>query len=243
MIQALDHIVILVDDLASATDSYEQLGFTVVAGGEHADGNTHNVLVSFADGTYLELLAFRREAPQHTWWRHVAGGAGLIDFALLPGDTGADVAAARGRGLAIDGPFAGGRLRPDGVRLAWQTARPANPALPFLCGDVTDRALRVPHGAAHQHPNGATGIAEVAIAVADPAHDSADYARLLGLPAEVAGPDQYRFQLGAHTIRLTPAGADPEAARRLAVRGPGIFRVQWRTAAGAVEVLDPVPFA
>lgn len=241
MIQALDHVVILVGDLAAAMADYERLGFTVVTGGEHADGNTHNALVSFADGTYLELLAFRREAPQHTWWRHVAGGEGLIDFALLPGDTGADVAAARGRGLAIDGPFDGGRLRPDGVRLAWQTARPGNPALPFLCGDVTDRALRVPHGAAHQHPNGTTGIADVAIAVADLAHDSADYARLLGLPAEVDRPDQYRFQLGAHPILLTPAGADPAAAKRLAVRGPGIFRLRLRTAAGAIEPLAAIP--
>jgi hypothetical protein len=36
------------------------------------------------------------------------------------------------RGLLLDG----GRVRPDGERLRWQTARSPSADLPFLCGDL-----------------------------------------------------------------------------------------------------------
>ncbi|PMP81392.1 MAG: VOC family protein, partial [Roseiflexus castenholzii] len=62
MITCIDHIVILVRDLLAAIDDYTALGFTVTPGGVHADGATHNALVAFVDGGYLELIAFRREA-------------------------------------------------------------------------------------------------------------------------------------------------------------------------------------
>ena len=94
MIRAIDHIVILVNDLQAAIDDYAALGFSVAPGGTHADGATHNALIIFADDTYLELIAFLREAPTHYWWRHVASGEGLIDYALLPSAIADDVAAA-----------------------------------------------------------------------------------------------------------------------------------------------------
>ena len=59
MISAIDHIVILVHDLEAAVRDYTALGFTVVPGGEHADGRSRNALIAFADGSYLELIAFK----------------------------------------------------------------------------------------------------------------------------------------------------------------------------------------
>ncbi len=202
MIHAIDHVVILVHDLATATNDYAALGFTVTPGGVHADGATHNALVAFADGSYLELIAFRREAPDHIWWRYVAEGEGLIDVALLPGAIDEDVAAARMRGLDMTGPFSGGRERPDGVRIAWKTARPATPDLPFLCGDVTPRDLRVPTGAARLHPNGVTGIARVLVATRDPAVSAARYRALLGIEGTTV-TEGVSFELGASAIVLT----------------------------------------
>ncbi len=237
MIHAIDHLVILVSDLAAAAADYERLGFTVVTGGEHADGASHNVLVSFADGSYLELIAFKRAAPSHRWWRHTTAGAGLIDFALLPSSTPEVVAEARARGLELEGPHAGGRLRPDGVRLEWQTAMAAGEELPFLCGDVTPRDLRVPHGAAHTHANGAQGVAEVHIAVRDLALSAQRYAQLLGTePALVDG--RPTFALGAGAIVLRSPAADPEAealAARIAARDEGIFAALI----SGVTTLDP----
>jgi len=227
MIRAIDHIVILVEELDAAIADYTALGFKVAPGGTHADGATHNALVVFADDSYLELIAFRREAPEHHWWRHVAAGEGLIDFALLPSAIAEDVAAAQSRGLEIHGPHPGGRLRPDGVRVAWQTARPAAPGMPFLCGDVTPRELRVPQGELRAHANGVAGIAGVTVAVEDLSATAARYQALLG--GDAAGP---AFPLGDATITLIApiAGAgdhDPVRAR-LSLRGEGPFALTLR---------------
>ncbi|NJN15565.1 MAG: VOC family protein [Oscillochloris sp.] len=231
MIEALDHIVILVDDLAAATADYAQLGFKVVPGGTHTDGATHNALVSFADGSYLELLAFLRPAENHGWWRHTAAGEGLIDFALLPGAIGEDVSNARERGLAIKGPFDGGRARPDGVELKWQTARAERQELPFLCGDVTPRELRVPGEDTWTHPNGVRGIAGVTVAVHDLEASARAYAALLGrLP--VVEPGRRRFELRATQIILrTPASNEPDDSAleaHLQTRGEGIYGLQFQ---------------
>jgi hypothetical protein len=241
MIQRVDHLVILVDDLARATSDYAALGFVVVVGGEHADGSTHNALVSFADGAYLELIAFKAEAPQHPWWRHVAIGEGLIDFALLPGDTAEDVATARARGLELADPYAGGRNRPDGVRLEWQTARPADPELPFFCGDVTPRELRVPGAAAWDHDNGVRGLARVSVAVSDLDSSAGRYAALLGSrPLVELG--RRLFKLGDTYIALrSPGPHEPESEAimaRLSARGEGVFAIALHSQSHAVELCD-----
>ena len=232
MIRAIDHVVILVTDLEQAAADYRALGFNVVNGGEHTGGASANVLVSFADGCYLELIAFRRSAPDHIWWRHVAAGEGLIDFALLPTTIAEDLEQARGRGLPLEGPFPGGRQRPDGVQLEWQTGRATTPDLPFFCADVTPRSLRVPHGEAHRHPNGATGIAALSIAVQDLAASSAHYQALLGMQratsAALVAP--IAFALSDTQILLSQ---DAAANQRIALRGEGPCAIEIRVATGA----------
>ena len=219
----LDHLVILVPDLDTAIHGYRSLGFTVEPGGTHADGATHNALVVFADGSYLELIAFLRPHPAHRWGAQAARGhRGFVDFALLPGSVGQVVADAAARGLAYQGPLDGGRLRPDGERLVWQIGTPPAPELPFLCGDITPRALRVPEGALRRHPNGVTGVASVTVAVADLDTSLARYAALLGQPGERLpltglGLQQARLQLGAASLLLVApaAGAHGPAAQAL----------------------------
>ena len=71
----LDHLVILVHDLGWATRDYEGLGFRVTSGGEHADGLTHNALIPFVDGTYVELVAFLdRDDPRYNLWAWRSAG-------------------------------------------------------------------------------------------------------------------------------------------------------------------------
>lgn len=223
MLLGIDHIVILVNDLAKASADYTAAGFTVVAGGEHTDGSTHNALVAFADDSYLELIAFKRPNPAHRWWQYQAVGDGLIDFALLPGDITLDIAAARARDLAYEGPFPGGRLRPDGQAISWQIGMPPNHALPFLCGDITPRQLRVPFGYAWQHSNGVTGIANLNVVVADLVQSSAQYQALLGTGPHTAEADKAVFNIGPATITLLQPNPqrDPALTTYLNRRGPG----------------------
>jgi catechol 2,3-dioxygenase-like lactoylglutathione lyase family enzyme len=226
-ILGLDHIVIAVRDLDAAIASYRSLGFTVQPGGRHPGRSSHNALIVFADGAYIELIAWVAPAPDERWWRLLqAHGEGFVDFALLPRDTQAVLDAARGRGLhTLTGPLDGGRVRPDGAQLQWCTARHATPDLPFLCGDLTPRALRVPEGEVRQHANGARGVAELAIAVDALDATVARYRALLGSDAVVSveiegvGPPRAAFALGATRFVVTASAAG-------LARGEGVTRIQ-----------------
>lgn len=254
----LDHVVIAVADLARTIEDYRALGFNVVIGGRHSTSTSHNALVAFADGAYLELIAWQGPDPSHRWYNvHAKHGDGLMDFALLPRDTAQAVAAAKARGLAIEGPIGGGRVRPDGRELKWQTARQATHDLPFLCGDVTPRELRVPSGEAHRHANGAGGVASLAVAVHDLEASQARYRALLGDEAQVGSPVVLAglglriaiVTIGESTLVLqTPAcpasPGEPGPARqlreRLATRGEGPCGLALRTSqAGEARALDP----
>ncbi|OPF90116.1 VOC family protein [Rhodopseudomonas palustris] len=180
----IDHVVVAVANLDQAIVDYRRLGFTVEAGGEHPGRGSRNALVVFDDGSYFELIAFDRPAPDFRWWQVLdRSGPGLVDYALLPRNIDADVAAAQSRGLDFENPEDGGRERPDGERLIWKTARSKQSDTPFFCGDVTPRALRVPEGAVRQHPNGALGIGSVVVAVKDIDRSVGRYAALFGEPA------------------------------------------------------------
>jgi hypothetical protein len=67
MFKAVDHFVVVVADLETAIRNYTTAGFTVVRGGRHNIG-THNALIAFADGSYLELIAFLNPAGGHPWY-------------------------------------------------------------------------------------------------------------------------------------------------------------------------------
>ena len=168
MIRGLDHVVLVVLDLAVAVADHRARGFTVTPGGEHAGGLTHNALVGFQDGSYLEIIAFHDLAAargKHSWAPVAERGGGWADFALSSDDLRRDVAALSD--LVARPPEDGGRARPDGVAIAWRVARLHKP-LPFLIQDVTARELRVPGGDAAKHANGTTGVASIVIGATDP---------------------------------------------------------------------------
>jgi len=228
----LDHVVIAVRDLDRATADCERAGFTVVPGGKHPGRNTQNALVVFDDGSYLELITYSAASPEERWWRQLdAHGDGFVDFALLPHDLSSVVAQAHARGLTdLVGPVPGGRVRPDGERLEWQTARQARHDLPFLCFDLTPRALRVPEGDVRRHRNGVTGIAEITVAVRDIAQSLHRYRAFLG-DAAVDG-DAVKLDGARIVLQQDAARARDEGPCALRFSGSG---------EGGVQPLD-IPF-
>jgi catechol 2,3-dioxygenase-like lactoylglutathione lyase family enzyme len=241
----LDHIVIAVHDLDATVLDYRALGFNVLIGGDHPGRTSHNALIVFADGVYFELIAWKSPAPQERWWQLLQQhGEGLVDFALLPDSTASTVAAAAERGLVLAGPLDGGRVRPDGERLHWQTARPTSADLPFLCGDLTPRALRVPEGEARVHPNGVQGVTSLAVAVQDLEATLGRYRALLGtsIGEAVVEPSSNervaRVALGDNLLLLSslqkPGTQETALAQRLAAHGEGPYQVQLKTSQAAL---------
>jgi catechol 2,3-dioxygenase-like lactoylglutathione lyase family enzyme len=253
VLRQIDHLVVLFPDLERAIASATDAGFTVVRGGVHPTG-THNALVGFADGAYLELIAFREANPQHRWYRFVASGGGIVDLCVLVDDVEAAVQQLAERGLAYQ-VSEGSRQRPDGVTIAWKNATPPDEltgVLPFLIEDVTPRSERVPHGRFAEHPNGARGLAEVVIAVSDSARALALWRALTGSDGRAVadgalGIPAHRFDIGSHRVLLAPAETHPllhERAQRLGP-GPALARL-WGWVAHHLQLgaarLELLPF-
>lgn len=120
---ALDHVILagpalpaLVEALAART------GVRAVPGGRHAGQGTHNALVGFGPGRYLELLAPDPEADGGRFRDEIAylDAPALHGWCLRPdGDADAFAARVRAAGWAPR-RLAMARTRPDGVRLAWE---------------------------------------------------------------------------------------------------------------------------
>ncbi|MGB3701303.1 MAG: VOC family protein [Anaerolineales bacterium] len=200
---ALDHIILVVSDLQIATRQFTQLGFSVIPGGVHSGGSTHNALVPFPDGTYLELLSTTKSSrlsflfllkKLHLLGLYIgddtainrrliddlASGIGMADFCMLSGDLDQEISLLMARGSHFTDPISGGRLRPDGQEIAWRTAVPSSLDLPFLIDDSTPRELRVPSISDDFHKNGILGITGVAILVTNLVESMARYRAFLG---------------------------------------------------------------
>ncbi len=207
-----DHIVITVNDLEQTIADYAAAGFTITPGGKHKHGVSHNALVTFQDGAYFELIAFHHGGEGHGthWPLTLQKGEGIVDYALRTDDLEQELRELRANGLAYSDPKDGGRFRPDGQRVDWQTIRYgaglAPSRLPFYCHDLTQRSLRVPGGTNAVHANGVTGIAGVSVVVSDLDAASKDFTALTGdIGVEVQGglPDvarARRFAIGAAWI-------------------------------------------
>ena len=244
MLTGIDHIVIAVPDLAAASKSYADLGFTVVPGGRHPVG-THNALIAFTDGSYIELIAFYEPNPQHKWWQPLKGGGGLVDFCMQTDDLLADTAAFRRAGVPIDDPSPLSRVRPDGYELKWVLSIPRvgfRAVAPFLIQDHTPREERVPGD--HRHANGVIGIGTLTVAVDDVPRVRGWYAQVLGRSGDDAARDDLeasgaRFTIGPHALEFVqPHRASSPLTGWLKTRGSSPYAATLRTT-GASRSLDP----
>lgn len=238
-----DHAIIAVTDLDAALADFQALGFNAFYGGQHADGKTHNGLIVFADGGYLELLAPVNPAFLSTmetvdlssFLDFVTRGDGWAGFALEVDDIDVAAGAMRERGLPITGPEANGRQRPDGEEIAWRTVAIDDSRTPFFITDDTPRVLRVPDDAETiNHANGVTGVTGVTIAVQKLEKGIERYQAILGT-APQPGPimiaaDTASFTLGDFTITLAaPADYSSPLHEYIQKRGEVPFMIRLHT--------------
>lgn len=183
----LDHVVILVRDLADAEARLGRLGFRPTPRGVHsAHMGTANTTVLFGDGTYLETLGVLQPTDNNAGVRAVlAEREGPYGLAFKTDD--ADAAAAEfaeagiGPGVALE--FARPVELPSGPReAAFRVARTDPTHTPgawlFVCQHRTPEvAWRADF---LEQPNGACGVAEVVGLAADPDEVATAYGRIFG---------------------------------------------------------------
>jgi hypothetical protein len=235
MLKGIDHLVVVVPELDSAVASYRGLGFTVVPGGRHPTG-THNALIAFADGAYLELIAFYEPNAQHRWYQRLQQGGGLIDYCLQTDDLAGDVREFRAAGVPLADPRPLSRVRPDGYKVSWVLSIPeaSGGVAPFLIEDATPRDERVPRETAHA--NGVRGIQAVTVAASDVAsvrrwYECAVGAKIAPVEREDLAASGVRVTIGPHPLDfVAPRGPDGPLTGWLATRGPSPFAVTLATA-------------
>src|SRR5580658_10260494 len=110
----VDHVTIAGRDLKAMRAEFAAAGIRTEYGGKHTNGLTEMALASFADGSYLELIAAqdpRTGAASHYWGKFIDADGGPCAWAIGVDDL--DNAAARLHATVN----ASGRARPDGVAL------------------------------------------------------------------------------------------------------------------------------
>jgi len=237
MITGFDHFIVLVNDLNAASETYRRLGFDARAGGEHPVFGSHNALVALAEGTYLELVAFKDAAlAAKTFWgagvAKLRAGEGFGGYVLASNDLASDAAQVKQRALNIGEPSAGSRVRPDGQRVAWHIALFDNSPvglLPFLIQDDTPHQLRIEP--AKEGMGSRARVKEVIVAVkdADAARDAyralfaerVEPMRVKNVEGDVLG---CRVALAWGNIILAqPTRRGNALADQLARRGEGLY--------------------
>jgi hypothetical protein len=239
-VSGLDHVVVLVRDLADAEARLARLGLRPTPRGVHsAHMGTANTTVLFGDGTYLEALAVIQPTEDNLAVRTMlAEREGPYGLAFKTDD--ADAAAAEfaeagiGPGVALE--FARPVELPSGPReAAFRVARADPGHTPgtwlFVCRhrtpEVTWRADFL------EQPNGACGIAEVVGLAEDIAAIAKDYGRIFEDRLQCDGEQVVIDAGGARIIFYPPAAFAQRFApfgQELGVAASRLAALRLRTA-------------
>ncbi|MGH9663178.1 MAG: VOC family protein, partial [Bryobacteraceae bacterium] len=147
----IDHVTVAGKDLKAMQAKLADIGIQSQYGGPHSNHATEMALTSFPDGSYLELIAIQPDADPkavaaNAWAKQMEGNAGPCAWAVREKDIGAEVKRLQAAGVTVGALERGGRERPDGTRLDWETAQagsePRGTFFPFLIRDITPRQKR-----------------------------------------------------------------------------------------------------
>ena len=223
-VTGIDHVVIAVTDLDRAATAYRKLGFTLSPRALHgsAMGTANHTIMLRHD--YFELLAVMTPTDRNRRWRDaLAAGEGVVGLAAATAGAAQTQAAWRQAGLSPGDIIAFSRPveRPGGIvtdaRFEIVSLPPETlPGLSlFACAQLTRNAVWLPE--LMVHPNTATAIEKLTVAVPDPAEASRAWRRVL--PEATLAPieDGMRLRVARHAIDLIDP---PSAARRCRLAKP-----------------------
>ncbi len=124
-----DHLVYAAPELEEAVDDLSaRFGVRPSAGGKHPNG-THNALLALSNSCYLEVIAPDPEQAHQQGGRSLAFGLDwlkvpkLVTWAVLAPSLEEVAMASQAAGYDPGVVVEGGRVRPDGAKLAWRTTK------------------------------------------------------------------------------------------------------------------------
>jgi catechol 2,3-dioxygenase-like lactoylglutathione lyase family enzyme len=170
----LDHVVVAVKNLDVAAATYRKLGLTLTPRGLHEGKGTGNHCIMFASN-YIELLGIVDEVGAKGRLADRVNARGEGGMAIAYGADDADKTYAALQAAGIDAEPPNDLARPldlDGKRemVRFRNIMLPKLALPetmqFVCTHATPHLTRARHEW-QLHPAGATGVAEVIVAVDD----------------------------------------------------------------------------
>lgn len=198
----IDHVVLVVDELTAAAETYEALGFTLTPRAYHDDHmGTSNRLAQFAGKSFIEILEvdrpskltdhdFAADPPVFSFGAQnrnfVRARTGISMLVFTCDDARADISRFRDAGIQTYAPFEFDRQAtlPDGSQktvgftLGFATS-PEMPAIAFfVCENRAPDTFWKP--AFQDHANGARNIAAVYLAADDPARHGGFLGTLFG---------------------------------------------------------------
>jgi hypothetical protein len=238
----VDHAGICVYNLAVLQQAFADLGLRAEYGGAHAIGGTHNALLGFDDGSYIELIA-----PQHPetlspadaqeWTPLKPDKAQDCFWAVGSAEIKTEVGRLQKSGIEISDPVPGSRKKPDGTVLEWVTARikpeKGGDILPFLIEDKTPRSARIQPSASVTGTE-LSGIDTVVLGVKDLDASIALFRRAFGLPAPAIVSDaefgaKMAYFSGTPVLLATPLNGNSWLATQLNQAGQGPIGLLLRT--------------
>ena len=265
----LDHVVVLVRDLAEGQRRWEQLGFTVAPVGMHsASMGTANHTIMLGDD-YIELIAVVAETERNLPSREFLARRGEgIERAAFTGTNADDgVAELKARGFAALGPYDFSRPvdMPNGTKTAasfrtflWPVEERPGGLRIFACQHLTRDAVWFPE--LQRHANTAVRLDRIEMLSKDPKAAAAHMGRLIDRPAETLADGARRVQTGANradfvfldraTLEKRHAGLDlagipAEGAMTIAVKVADLARaakaVGTRAAVADARVVKVAP--
>jgi hypothetical protein len=206
MDHVVDHAVFAGGALETMRSAFAELGLDPEYGGEHSNGVTHNEVLGFPDGSYLELVSTVEPGADSPWWNDpIHGDAGPCAWAIDVEDIEAGAERAAEAGIAVEGPTAHTRERPDGVVVEFELVvlgeREMGTLYPLVIRDRTPRSDRI-DVADSATDTALTGVREVVLAVPDAELETATFRRLFDCEVSEA-VDVAEF--GARLTRLDGA--------------------------------------
>jgi hypothetical protein len=202
----LDHVVVMVHELAEGARRWTSLGFTVSPMGMHTAvmGTANHTIMLEHD--YLELIGVVAETERNLPGRQFLArrGEGIERAAFTGTDADDGVAELKARGFAALGPYDFGRAvdLPDGRKaeakfrtFVWPIEERPGGLRVFACQHLTRENVWIPE--LTRHANTATRIDRVEMLAKDPAAAAAHMGRLIDRTPEPLRDGALRVETGS----------------------------------------------